>query len=402
MSRPDPQRTPTTPLPSLRRPKRALSAAGGPNRPPTRRPSFTGGLTRAAGIPPVPGQKQAQRTSKTTQKLVVLPSAPQTKPLAEDDEDIQHGYETDRGVRDVKSEGERMSKEQRQKAGYKRITAYCVSEGFKMKLLTGFLKREHNVQPRVFDEAVYAMYHLPLLPGYGPGINVRSSAAPSTIPTPTAEDIIAPAEGEETADEGVYFPSSLPTARLEGFSPGTSPLNVKDYATDVETPKLATADLPASSAAAPQQRRASPSLDPDTFGEAIFFQYGVVVFFGLDVSQEHSILEDVEGAGIMVKPLPEDRWEVEECHYEALHRLSTYLQRLLHVQIPLHPPRTLRLPRTRPINPPSPLRNANARHPLRTRHNRHTHPPRLHRIPEVDANGRVEAHWQAVQAETGR
>ncbi|KAI0767887.1 hypothetical protein BC629DRAFT_874765 [Irpex lacteus] len=318
MSRPDPQRAPTTPLPSLRRPKRALSAAGGPNRPPTRRPSFTGGLTRAAGIPipPVPGQKQAQRTSKTTQKLVVLPSAPQTKPLAEDDEDIQHGYETDRGVRDVKSEGERMSKEQRQKAGYKRITAYCVSEGFKMKLLTGFLKREHNVQPRVFDEAVYAMYHLPLLPGYGPGINVRSSAAPSTIPTPTAEDIIAPAEGEETADEGVYFPSSAPTARLEGFSPGTSPLNVKDYATDVETPKLAAANLSASAAAAPQQRRASPPLDPDTFGEAIFFQYGVVVFFGLDVSQEHSILEDVEGAGIMVKPLPEDRWEVEECHYE--------------------------------------------------------------------------------------
>lgn len=161
------------------------------------------------------------------------------------------------------------------------------------------------------------MYHLPLLPGYGPGINVRSSAAPSTIPTPTAEDIIAPAEGEETADEGVYFPSSAPTAQLEGFSPGTSPLNVKDYATDVETPKLAATNLPVSSTAAPQQRRASPPLDPDTFGEAIFFQYGVVVFFGLDVSQEHSILEDVEGAGIMVKPLPEDRWEVEECHYEV-------------------------------------------------------------------------------------
>ena len=160
MSRQDQQRTPTTPLPGLRRPKRALSAAGGParpNRPPTRRPSFSGGLTRTAGIASVAGQKQAQRTSKTTQKLVVLPSEPQTKPLPEDDESIQHGYETDRGVRDVKSEGERMSKEQREKAGYKRMTAYCVSEGFKMKLLTGFLKREHNVQLRVFDEAVYVV-----------------------------------------------------------------------------------------------------------------------------------------------------------------------------------------------------------------------------------------------------
>jgi uncharacterized Rmd1/YagE family protein len=160
MSRPSPKRAPTTPLPILRRPKRSLSSAGGPAHPsrtPARRPSFSG-LSRTAGITPVPGVKQAQRTSKTTQKLVVLPSAPQTKPLhAEDDEEFQHGYETDRGVRDVKSEGERMSKEQRKKAGFKRMTAYCVSEGFKMKLLTGFLKREHNVQPRVFDEAVYVV-----------------------------------------------------------------------------------------------------------------------------------------------------------------------------------------------------------------------------------------------------
>ncbi|KAI0087339.1 hypothetical protein BDY19DRAFT_893087 [Irpex rosettiformis] len=312
MSRPDPQRTPNPSLPSLRRPKRVVSAGGAarPNRPPTRRPSLSGGLTRAAGIAPVSGQKQAQRTSKTTQKLVVLPSEPQTKPLlAEDDEDIQHGYETDRGLRDVKSEGERMSKEQRQKAGFKRITAYCVSEGFKMKLLTGFLKREHNVQPRVFDEAVYVMYHLPLLPGYGPGINVRSSAAPAVIPTPIA---IFEA-GDGTSYDGPYLSSSAPT-QLEGFSPGTSPNADTVYATDVDTPKLTPAEL--SVIPAPPQRRPSPPHDTDTFGEVVFFQYGVVVFFGLDASQEHSILEDVEGAGIMSKPRLEDRWEVEECHYE--------------------------------------------------------------------------------------
>lgn len=116
---------------------------------------MSGGLTRG----PVTGaNNKVQRTSKTTQKLVLLPSAPQTKPLpVDEDEELQHGYETDRGVRDVKSEGERMSKEQRQKAGFSRITAYCVSEGFKMKLLASFLKREHNVQPRVFDEAMYVV-----------------------------------------------------------------------------------------------------------------------------------------------------------------------------------------------------------------------------------------------------
>ena len=157
MSRPAPNRAPTAPLPRRTRPKRSLST-NAVTRPPTRRPSMSGGMSRGTTLNQIPGAAKAQRTSKTTQKLVLLPSAPQTKPLlAEDDEELQHGYETDRGLRDVKSEGERMSKAERQKAGYKRMTAYCVSEGFKMKLLASFLKREHNVQPRVFDEAMYVV-----------------------------------------------------------------------------------------------------------------------------------------------------------------------------------------------------------------------------------------------------
>lgn len=106
------------------------------------------------------------RTSKTTEKLVLLPSAPQTKPLLvppcnaypdAPEEDVL-GYETDAGpVRQYKSAAERMSKGQREKAGYNRITAYCLAEGMKMKLLAGFLKREHNVHPRVFDEAMYVV-----------------------------------------------------------------------------------------------------------------------------------------------------------------------------------------------------------------------------------------------------
>lgn len=136
----------------------ARSAPGGVQRIVGRRPSVSG-LALTGNLNPVSGLPKAQRTSKTTQKLVVLPSEPQTKPLPppdEDDADI-HGYETDRGVRDHKSAGERMSKAQREKAGFKRITAYCVADEFKTKLLANFLKREHNVQPRVFDEAMYVV-----------------------------------------------------------------------------------------------------------------------------------------------------------------------------------------------------------------------------------------------------
>jgi uncharacterized Rmd1/YagE family protein len=101
---------------------------------------------------------------------VLLPTAPQTKPLprklaregpiGEDDEEDEEelGYDTDAGrVHSHKSEGERLSKDQRRKRGFKRITAYSVAEGMKMKLLAGFLKREHNVVPRIFDEALYVV-----------------------------------------------------------------------------------------------------------------------------------------------------------------------------------------------------------------------------------------------------
>lgn len=122
----------------------------------TRRPSASG----VALTNPVTGAAKTQRTSKTTQKLVVLPSAPQTKPPPQDadqDEEDLLGYETDRGIREHKNAGERMSKEQREKAGFRRITAYCLAGSFRMKLLASFLKREHNVKPRIYDEAMYVV-----------------------------------------------------------------------------------------------------------------------------------------------------------------------------------------------------------------------------------------------------
>lgn len=140
---------------SLKVPRNPDGQATGPSR----RASISG-LTTA-------GTSKSQRTSKTSQKLVVLPSAPQTKPIPGEEDDDVLGYETDAGVRmrDHKSEAERMSKDQRKRAGIKRITAYCIADSFKMKLLASFLKREHNVPPRIFDEALYAV-SLSLLPSF--------------------------------------------------------------------------------------------------------------------------------------------------------------------------------------------------------------------------------------------
>jgi len=71
-------------------------------------------VTRTASISHGTTSPKTQRSSKTSQKLVVLPSAPQTKPLLDGvNEDLAHGYETDTGLKEYKSEAEKMSKEQR-------------------------------------------------------------------------------------------------------------------------------------------------------------------------------------------------------------------------------------------------------------------------------------------------
>ena len=77
--------------------------------------------------------------------------------MANIEDDLTLGHDVDGGVREYKSQAERMSKDQRKQAGFKRITAYCVAESFKMKNLSSFLKREHNVSPRAFDEALYVV-----------------------------------------------------------------------------------------------------------------------------------------------------------------------------------------------------------------------------------------------------
>ncbi|KXN92159.1 Sporulation protein RMD8 [Leucoagaricus sp. SymC.cos] len=327
MSRPA---KPDAPLPS----RSPLKSHGGRRRPPTRLASLgtsnqrlsgppSGLHNRRASVSGLTAAPKAQRTSKTTQKLVVLPSAPQTRPLVpSDEEDLTLGYVTDGGIREYKSEAERMTKEQRKQAGFRRLTAYCVAESFNMKLLASFLKREHNVAPRVFDEALYAMYHLPLLPGYGPNANIRSSA-PAPV-TQGASYMTALSEAEEDGYQGSYF--TQPIRR--------SSVDMRDGPSSSVAVLLSDTEAWTDSESIPTQRRAiqvrepHPAVTPpppkepttstppeDEIAEVVFFEYGVVVFFGLTERQENDILEDIENAGIMKRKISEDDWEIEEFHF---------------------------------------------------------------------------------------
>lgn len=258
-----------------------------------RRPSGSVNLNTSDG-------RTKTRGSKTSTKLVMLPSEPQTKPLpGELDYEANETLITQKGHLDYKSEGERMNKTERNRAGYRRLTAYCVAESFRMKLLTAFLKREHNVQPRIFDEALYVMYHLPLLHGYDPNVNVRSSV-PKEMPSGKSF-LNQMSEAEENGYEGMYFPPESSTENLsaDGFIPSSSPDDTLKRTSEGTTP----------------QRKEKKSVSDEQVAEVIFFAYGVVVFFGLQENQERSIIDDIETAGTIIRKIKEDSWEIEECHF---------------------------------------------------------------------------------------
>lgn len=220
------------------------------------------------------------------------------------------------------------------------------------------------------------MYHLPLLPGYGLNANVRSSVP---VKMRTGKSFITHlSEAEENGYQGTYFPAEAPPSdNLGGYISSSSPINTRkaggarrDPAGDFPPPDVTDTETETETETAgfvtepepgtPQSARApvgpSTDVDPgaetdpgtyqrwrpppvpeveipkpndDDVAEVVFFEYGVVVFFGLSEREEKDILEDIDNAGIMKRQIQEGNWEIEECHYTVGHPHHSLIFRIL-------------------------------------------------------------------------
>lgn len=197
------------------------------------------------------------------------------------------------------------------------------------------------------------MYHLPLLPGYGPNTNVRS-AAPAKMKT--GKSFLAHlSEAEENGYQGTYFTSPAArsaTSLREGYISSTSPVDTRKHPSRPSEPQTPTSEMPQTPASEQdpfatdtemgaetdaeidarwraQQiaEHASPpaTLPEDAVAEVVFFDYGVVVFFGLEEGQERDILDDIDSAGIMKRKIDEEAWEIEECHFAVRRPMNLHI-----------------------------------------------------------------------------
>ncbi|SMN22749.1 similar to Saccharomyces cerevisiae YFR048W RMD8 Cytosolic protein required for sporulation [Maudiozyma saulgeensis] len=131
------------------------------------------------------------RKSKISQKLVLIPEESSLH-----DNGLFHSMgrnATRTSVANIQENDPRnltMDKlryKNKQKQKLPRLTAYNIADGFNLKVMSRFLKKTHEVSPRLYDDCLYVPYVLPLLPGKD-GFRIKSNISKRTVGGKTIMD----------------------------------------------------------------------------------------------------------------------------------------------------------------------------------------------------------------------
>ncbi|PHH83719.1 hypothetical protein CDD82_4681 [Ophiocordyceps australis] len=275
------------------------------------------------------GQSMPSRTTKISQKLVLLPEAEQQDDETADDEVESESVLARRLVEDDaagplrdeeldvlkkrggirgKSYAERLPKVQR-KDKVSRLTAYCTAQAFKVEATSEFVRKRHEAKTKLYDDCLYAIYALPLLNGTD-GYRVRGRPMLKTPGTgKTMLDLEIERTEQRDHQQGYFEDDAYSTPE----SPERASRGSVSFGEE-ETRREPQEELPS------QMNRLAP--DAKNFAELFVFSYGVVVFWNFTEHQEKDILADLtfadaeDAMSLMTRPLEQDDYETEEFHFE--------------------------------------------------------------------------------------
>ena len=305
--------------PALARPSNPRTASGRPADP------------RLAGRPI--GQHFPPRSTKQSEKLVLLPEpttdevdAEEKADYDEDNEDAptKDDEETLRrtGGRRGKSYAERLPKARRAEK-LSRVTAYCTAQAYKLRSTAAFLKDQHYARTKLYDDSLYVVYHLPLVPGTE-GYRVKSSPMQKGEAGRTTLD--EEIERNEQRDYGEGYFEEGDGERFEVYEGTREDENGKKDTEGTEpSSQEQSQEVNGQPTESPPPRSSSPKNVPSDalrFAEMYVFSYGVVVFWNFSERQEKDILADLTFAGagpgltLLTRPQTEDDFETEEFHFE--------------------------------------------------------------------------------------
>ena len=273
-------------------------------------------------------QLMPARSTKVSEKLVLLPET------ATEDQEIEEkaDYDEDNealptkddeealrrtGGKKGKSYAERLPKARRAEK-LARVTAYCTAQAYKLKGSAGFLKEKHSARTKLYDDCLYVVYHLPLIPGSG-RYRIRSSPV---LKSPGGKAVLdEEIERSELRDygEGYFEEDGGERFGVRGTEGEESPKRLEDdHLTNGYRPNR-TEEREAPARSTSPSRVATNALK---FAEMFVFSYGVAVFWNFTERQEKDILADLTfsesetGISLGNGAQSEEDFETEEFHFE--------------------------------------------------------------------------------------
>ena len=315
------------------------------------------------------------RSSKTSEKLVLLPETAEEKDEKDIDdfeEEEDAGPPRDEELRrrkqrlgGGKTDAERLPKSQRE-GQLSRVTAYCTAQSYKLRSTAQFVRDQHGAKTKLYDDCLYCVYQLPLLGG-SEGYRVRSSPVVKNPGGRSVLDEQIEANEQRQYREGWVAESDEYSVRGNEYSPhvSTPPSDAAnqqydlqsqangDYGTvshdwtelshDQEHERRESTDSSSGlySVASPHQ---GVSPYAHTSAELFIFSYGVAVLWNFTPNQEKDLLADLTFSStfslaaasnskamsqkaaslvpaanllpLMTRPLDESDFETEEFHFQ--------------------------------------------------------------------------------------
>jgi uncharacterized Rmd1/YagE family protein len=250
------------------------------------------------------------RTSKLSEKLVILPEAESllderdelkvdgSAPPRDDDIDRRKHL---KGL----TYAESLPKARRAEK-IPRVTAYGTAQAYKLRPTADFLRSKHAAKTKLYDDCLYVVYQLPLLPGLE-GYRIQSSP------------LVVNPGGKSFVDEEIERHERMD--RHVGFYDDTHSFGA------MPRPRADSTDVPISIPEPSRDRSPPPPPPPAnqnslSIAELFVFSYGVAVFWNFTQRQEKDILADLTfsssetGVSLATRPLPEVDFETEDFHFE--------------------------------------------------------------------------------------
>lgn len=283
-------------------------------------------------------QNLPARTSKTSQKLVLIPDDNNEGLGPQMSQHMGSPPPADRSEAPQikRSRAELMPKEARAQE-FSRVTAYFICEEFDTAALIDFLQNVHEVKPRVYDESIYVPYALPLLPGVD-GFRVKSNDTAKLLPSKRyMEKMIRKSEQTDHLYEyysGVETPEDVMNYSMDpedGNADSSGPFDPSEpqfFAPPLDTDSDSNSDSssrPNSQGEELKQDRLSRVAKEEAqaevsrhHAEMFVLEYGIIVFWNFSEIHEKNILADLafSPTPILVNPISDHEIETEEFHFE--------------------------------------------------------------------------------------